>query len=1452
MRKQTTHKFAGMDKDTPFAQRSQDTYWEAHNIKLVNNGATKSATKHEGFEEMFSLLRMEEDYIASTNTTQIDYYDFINDKSADPLVIRSVNNERQSKSHTDLNIVGLSELNDEMIIFAVSKQKMTFIFSYYKNDTNASRNGFKLYYANYMGMGYDDKIEIISNYENSAIQKLYWIDGVNQLRHINLADPDVGLVLPDLLNLVSAVEFTQPILQELITADGQIGGKVQYCFSLYNLSGAETRISPFSKFTSLIDPETLKGGGPGLGDKVGAAPIYHDDIKVSVGVTMRIPQIDDSFDFIRIYVIKYTEPNVEPTIRLIIDEKITAYDNYVFTDDGSKKIGDPLSLITLLDKGGDLIVPQTMETNKNKLFLANYLRKSISTDLDCRAFSYAQGMPTTTVYGDKAKRLPNPIKSTNSMPKLNHSCWNDIEGVQYQKLSEELGATGKNIIFKVRKKDVIQKVVIGSTIVLEPIYENPTEGEIISLDVWDAARNILVNDAGDDIVNSAFTEAYAQTITRGTIFNVSVAGSQQLHPSADLQSFKVGDQVQILPGVKPDGSGGTISDNSYDKVPQVEINTYGDRRVDQSFKRGELYRFAIEFYDKFGEVTDAKWICDYRFPYTTTLKQTYSIDVSLSKLAIKQLKEDNLVAFKVLMVERTAKDMSITSQGVINPTMEFYSDYNVKTPDWKTVLSGKPPASDDTVHKLSPYYLNKDYTSTKGGRIAVNIDDGIDYHLGESFKVWCPTWLNPFKVCRSHRKGRQPAARYDAATIVSPEITFGKTLPKATTLRILGYADATDKTYTHSQDAENVEPKPLTPLQTVKGMVFDDYMKQGADDEADNKGTYQGFNRVYGELTIPKSRVFGVTRVYSNSVPLKKLGKSDVELEHVISIIDYNRSKTIKGIPFTAKGTIPGFIPGGDAGADGKRDLDTIYNSYGALLFKDAEWSRSTKTDGYYQKFVMEPEKNIRRIPIGELIVELENQYGGSTHAIRQRNNYVPIGTLATIQDTSTYSTGLGDVYIAPFKYLRNTSDLEKSKDGVYTDEWITVTIESTVNLKTRYGVLSPEFDDLYIANEIAVFKNATSPGTRGNRRVECQLYNDVYDMANTTIVNFSIPDTFRQVDKFPTTVIASTTKINNEVTDNWLRFSTDNILTLPSKYGEIMSLNLATEQLISFQRSGIAYISVDPRVQVTAADGGSIGLGSGSSLQDYRYFTTTSGSIHKWSIINTKSGVFYFDYNNRSVNLLGEPETEITTTSGINKYLWDYIEANTSLEYNANKIYNTIAFHYDNKSENIYLTFSGKEALTISYNTLLTVPVSFHDFTPSSYYNYQGYMHMVGKSGLDRIKENHYLNSDGSEYDMSVTVLNTEAAQLIKRFDNLEVDSDANFNTIQCTNSYQDTGIQPFKGKLSVLRKRMVLPRAKKRQRLRDDHLFITLTHKGNSQINFEYLAIAYNIDKTYFLSEN
>ena len=87
MRKQTTHKFAGMDKDTPLAQRSQDTYWEAHNIKLINNGATKSATKHEGFEELFSLLQIDEIYNRSNNSTFIHYEDFVNNVTAEPVKI---------------------------------------------------------------------------------------------------------------------------------------------------------------------------------------------------------------------------------------------------------------------------------------------------------------------------------------------------------------------------------------------------------------------------------------------------------------------------------------------------------------------------------------------------------------------------------------------------------------------------------------------------------------------------------------------------------------------------------------------------------------------------------------------------------------------------------------------------------------------------------------------------------------------------------------------------------------------------------------------------------------------------------------------------------------------------------------------------------------------------------------------------------------------------------------------------------------------------------------------------------------------------------------------------------------------------------------------------------------------------------------------------------------------
>jgi len=119
----------------------------------------------------------------------------------------------------------------------------------------------------------------------------------------------------------------------------------------------------------------------------------------------------------------------------------------------------------------------------------------------------------------------------------------------------------------------------------------------------------------------------------------------------------------------------------------------------QSYQRDEIYRFAIKFFDDFGNETSPLWICDFRMPhiydpdwgYKLHEEQTNKLiaNVISPKFTIKNF-PSGVTSYQILRTERTSNDKSIISQGIVRPTMN--NDYDGSNPNrdrsgWQTCVS---------------------------------------------------------------------------------------------------------------------------------------------------------------------------------------------------------------------------------------------------------------------------------------------------------------------------------------------------------------------------------------------------------------------------------------------------------------------------------------------------------------------------------------------------------------------------------------------------------------------------------------------------------------------------------------------------------------------------------------------------------------------------------------------
>lgn len=209
-------------------------------------------------------------------------------------------------------------------------------------------------------------IEAIGVYENELVQKVYWIDGINQPRVINITKPELkgeGIVKGKNYSHLyprGSFDFVRRLtLEEDIEVKRKEGsgifspGTIQYVFSYFNKYEQETKIfytTPIN-YISYLD----RGGSP--------------EDKISNSFEIKIKNPDKNFEYVRIYSIHRTSIDAVPTVKIVEDVPVPSTGDVIFVDDGTK--GSTVDPTLLLYIGGRELIAGCIAAKDNTLFLGN-------------------------------------------------------------------------------------------------------------------------------------------------------------------------------------------------------------------------------------------------------------------------------------------------------------------------------------------------------------------------------------------------------------------------------------------------------------------------------------------------------------------------------------------------------------------------------------------------------------------------------------------------------------------------------------------------------------------------------------------------------------------------------------------------------------------------------------------------------------------------------------------------------------------------------------------------------------------------------------------------------------------------------------------------------------------------------------------------------------------------
>ena len=270
----------GMNQDLSKQIASPDTAYKLLNIKnqILDSQSAEALINEKGT----SMVKM-----------------YLNNKGEDQL---------------DGEIVGIVKCDDDSAaVFVKKSDSVDIIYKFYYDESGqvavkkAAEGNFN----------FGNDIKGIFCYENSELQKVYWVDGVNQLRYINLAEsnfksnlyPEGKLPIKEEIYLDSSPEFrlNHTIEVERVSGGGVFtAGVIQYAFTYYMKYGAETGIVDMTPLYYISEAER------GL--------LADETVGCSFRVKIKNP--DTRFDYLRLYSIQRTSLNGTPLVKIVKDLKL--------------------------------------------------------------------------------------------------------------------------------------------------------------------------------------------------------------------------------------------------------------------------------------------------------------------------------------------------------------------------------------------------------------------------------------------------------------------------------------------------------------------------------------------------------------------------------------------------------------------------------------------------------------------------------------------------------------------------------------------------------------------------------------------------------------------------------------------------------------------------------------------------------------------------------------------------------------------------------------------------------------------------------------------------------------------------------------------------------------------------------------------------------------------------
>lgn len=268
-------------------------------------------------------------------------------------------------------IVGNFPFEDELILFTKSSEDEIKGHTWSVKEVSENSYTFdKIHEADY---NFEDgtRLRTVGVNENRIYKRVYFTDGKQDFRSINVAYPELSNLSIDELNVFPKTPLGPPIVKDITSGGSVKASMVQYCYRLVSINGNMTKFSMYSDRSVILNNYSDLNGNEtaGLaGDNTGKI------------VKIEITDIDFSkFKIIEAYAINYEIKDTITSVALLGKQNLK--DNkVVFYHDGTESTS-AITIDEILSNSNDFKIVQTIETFEN-LFLAADITYSEIEDYD--------------------------------------------------------------------------------------------------------------------------------------------------------------------------------------------------------------------------------------------------------------------------------------------------------------------------------------------------------------------------------------------------------------------------------------------------------------------------------------------------------------------------------------------------------------------------------------------------------------------------------------------------------------------------------------------------------------------------------------------------------------------------------------------------------------------------------------------------------------------------------------------------------------------------------------------------------------------------------------------------------------------------------------------------------------------------------------------------------------